>query len=297
VIIAGLIRDDERKTVRKIPLLGDIPAIGYLFSNYDTSDTTTDIIMAITPIVVRSQEIPGPDVARIWSGKEKDFSLAEPYESSAEREQGLLDRPRDEFLPKPERPPSPPEPAGPPVDQPPVGPPPPARKGPPPQSKLDTPGMPPAASSVPQPSKTEKVEKADVQAGVKAVSPPGEPVGGPREGEEGSSQVSPLFQRGARGDSKGPAVNWPPSLPYSIQVNSYLQKAHAEERVRELERMKYDGFTFPTFLPQKGRTYHRVFVGRYKDFRSARESCMALRQAKEFGDDIYVVKRAWAMGG
>ncbi|MBW1911630.1 MAG: tetratricopeptide repeat protein, partial [Deltaproteobacteria bacterium] len=58
VIIGGLISDEERKTVRKVPLLGEIPVLGYLFSSYDTNDVQMDILMAITPIIVRSQEIP-----------------------------------------------------------------------------------------------------------------------------------------------------------------------------------------------------------------------------------------------
>ena len=35
VIIGGLIKDEERNTVDKIPLLGDIPLLGKLFSKTD----------------------------------------------------------------------------------------------------------------------------------------------------------------------------------------------------------------------------------------------------------------------
>jgi len=96
VLIGGLISDEERQTLRKIPLLGDIPLLGKLFHNYNTGDTQTDILMVITPIVTRSQEIPETNVMQIWSGKEKDFSQRVPYESLYEEK--YLDFPMEEYF-------------------------------------------------------------------------------------------------------------------------------------------------------------------------------------------------------
>ena len=96
VLIGGLISDEERQAVRKIPLLGDIPLLGKLFHNYNTGDTQTDILMVITPIVTRSQEIPETNVMQIWSGKEKDFSQRAPYESLYEEK--YLDFPMEEYF-------------------------------------------------------------------------------------------------------------------------------------------------------------------------------------------------------
>ena len=96
VIIGGLISDEERKTIRKVPLMGDIPIFGYLFSSYDTDDIQQDILMAITPIIIRGQEIPEPSISQIWSGKETDFSLKGPYEAEHDMSRTLLDRPRDD---------------------------------------------------------------------------------------------------------------------------------------------------------------------------------------------------------
>jgi general secretion pathway protein D len=94
VIIGGLISDEERQTIRKIPLLGDIPVIGVLFSNLDKTKVETDILMAITPIITRTQDIPSRDVSEIWSGKERNFSQREPYESYAEQEGAYYMRPK-----------------------------------------------------------------------------------------------------------------------------------------------------------------------------------------------------------
>ncbi|GBC59824.1 general secretion pathway protein GspD [Desulfonema ishimotonii] len=98
VIIGGLISDEERETLRKIPFLGDIPMIGRIFANQDTNDTRTDIIMAITPIVTRNQEIPEIGVTQVWSGAEDHFSVSEPYENIAKQAARYTDRPRQKIL-------------------------------------------------------------------------------------------------------------------------------------------------------------------------------------------------------
>ncbi|MFW5640720.1 MAG: tetratricopeptide repeat protein [Thermodesulfobacteriota bacterium] len=97
VVIGGLISDEERDSLRKIPFLSDLPMVGKLFTNKNSQETRTDIIMAITPIVTRDQDVPNPDISEIWSGSEKTFSLTEPFESIAEREDKYLDRPREEI--------------------------------------------------------------------------------------------------------------------------------------------------------------------------------------------------------
>jgi len=73
VIIGGLIQDNERKTLTKIPLLGDIPIIGKLFSNTDNQTVKTDILMSITPNIVRNMELPDKDTQTFWSGTEENY--------------------------------------------------------------------------------------------------------------------------------------------------------------------------------------------------------------------------------
>ena len=100
VIFGGLIKDIERKTTRKVPVLGDIPVIGHLFSNIDSDNKKTDILMVIKPIIIRNQTIPEPDIVEMWSGKEHNFSLREPYESSAVQNENYLDGPAKHQLKK-----------------------------------------------------------------------------------------------------------------------------------------------------------------------------------------------------
>ncbi len=73
VIIGGLIQDQDRKNRVKIPILGDIPVIGKLFSSTDDETVKTDILMSITPNIVRTMELPDKDTQAFWSGTEDNF--------------------------------------------------------------------------------------------------------------------------------------------------------------------------------------------------------------------------------
>lgn len=73
-IIGGLINDEERNTVAKIPLLGDIPVLGRIFSRTEMSKVKTDILLSITPYIVRRLEIPDENVASFLSGKDENPS-------------------------------------------------------------------------------------------------------------------------------------------------------------------------------------------------------------------------------
>ena len=53
-ILAGLIQRDERMSSNRIPGLGDIPLIGRLFSNQGDTNTRTEIVLLVTPRVIRN---------------------------------------------------------------------------------------------------------------------------------------------------------------------------------------------------------------------------------------------------
>lgn len=73
-ILGGLIRDEERNTRVKIPGLGDIPLIGALFTSYDDSVGRTDVLLTITPRVVRGWELPNKSAREFYSGTENVYS-------------------------------------------------------------------------------------------------------------------------------------------------------------------------------------------------------------------------------
>jgi general secretion pathway protein D len=73
-IIGGLIRDDLSNTRSTLPLLGDIPIIGQLFTHRGKEKRKREILLSITPHIVRAIDLPRPEVATIWSGSEDDPS-------------------------------------------------------------------------------------------------------------------------------------------------------------------------------------------------------------------------------
>ena len=52
IVISGIRREDDSDTVRKVPLLGDIPLLGALFSSTEKTKSLVELVIFITPIVV-----------------------------------------------------------------------------------------------------------------------------------------------------------------------------------------------------------------------------------------------------
>lgn len=67
-VLAGLIQDDERKTANKVPGLSSLPIIGRLFSSNNDSKIKTEIVLLITPRVLRNIVQPEIDVTEFSSG-------------------------------------------------------------------------------------------------------------------------------------------------------------------------------------------------------------------------------------
>lgn len=52
VIIGGLRQDEHTKTVKKIPVLGDIPLLGYFFRSTSDAVTQTELVILLTPYIM-----------------------------------------------------------------------------------------------------------------------------------------------------------------------------------------------------------------------------------------------------
>lgn len=52
-VVGGLLRDTETVEVNKIPFLGDLPVLGYLFRGETTATERTNLIIFVTPKIVR----------------------------------------------------------------------------------------------------------------------------------------------------------------------------------------------------------------------------------------------------
>jgi general secretion pathway protein D len=56
VVIGGLIRDDRSDETKKVPCVGNLPILGWLFKSYSGSKNKTNLLLFITPHIVRSPE-------------------------------------------------------------------------------------------------------------------------------------------------------------------------------------------------------------------------------------------------
>lgn len=69
-ILAGLIQRDERKANTGVPLMNEIPVLGRLFGVGSDNNVRTEIVLLITPRIVRAIDVPGPGQIEFLSGTE-----------------------------------------------------------------------------------------------------------------------------------------------------------------------------------------------------------------------------------
>jgi general secretion pathway protein D len=69
-VLAGLISDDDRRTVDRVPGLGELPVAGRLFSHTNQNSTRTEIVLLITPRLVRTLARPEASSVEFAAGTE-----------------------------------------------------------------------------------------------------------------------------------------------------------------------------------------------------------------------------------
>jgi len=72
-LLAGLIKEEDRAVVRGMPGLNRIPFIRSIFGGSDTTIGSSDIVMIITPRILRSQELTPADLAPMYVGTGNSF--------------------------------------------------------------------------------------------------------------------------------------------------------------------------------------------------------------------------------
>lgn len=70
IVISGLMQEKDEDVVNKVPLLGDIPLLGWLFKQKSHSKKKTNLIVFLTPRIVKEAQ----DLADITEKKEKHFA-------------------------------------------------------------------------------------------------------------------------------------------------------------------------------------------------------------------------------
>jgi general secretion pathway protein D len=68
IVIGGLIQERTIQSVKKVPLLGDIPVLGWLFRSNDVTKQKTNLLLFLTPYIIHDQS----DYRRIFERKKKE---------------------------------------------------------------------------------------------------------------------------------------------------------------------------------------------------------------------------------
>jgi general secretion pathway protein D len=69
-VLAGLISDEDRRTAQRVPGLGDLPVLGRLFSHTRDNLVKTELVLLITPRLVRTLQRPGVRSVEFPAGTE-----------------------------------------------------------------------------------------------------------------------------------------------------------------------------------------------------------------------------------
>jgi len=100
VVIGGLIQEKDEKIVNKVPVLGDIPLLGYLFKQESVSRNKTNLLVFLTPSVVKEPS----RLAQITKDKEREFEVSEKRFSEGEIlvkfKEGVTDKEAQEIISK-----------------------------------------------------------------------------------------------------------------------------------------------------------------------------------------------------
>lgn len=74
-LLAGLISRDDRVAASRVPGLGDLPILGRLFSNQSDTATHSELVLAITPRIIKNVRKPDLSESELWVGTENAPNL------------------------------------------------------------------------------------------------------------------------------------------------------------------------------------------------------------------------------
>jgi general secretion pathway protein D len=254
VVLGGLIDNTASNTVYKIPCLGDIPGIGYLFSNRGETTTKTNLYVFLTPKVIQTSaeatkiyknkreeiETLQEESIKLWPRRDSDVKLPEPEENRIEsfdyREQSSPDDATMKNsntvqpLPQPETVVAPTEQSdGTMAPQPPAA-------------------APPAAPLVPKPSTQPEPQGSAEPVVVENIA----------RSQTGSSN------RGNAAEPSPPPAAAPVAKPgkgYTVQVASVQSAQQANKILRELTSRGYAAYTVQS--KADGNPSYRLRIGFY----------------------------------
>ncbi len=72
-VLAGLINNEDRSTGSKLPGLGEVPILGRLFGSTTDNNQKTEIVLSITPHLVRNVQRPDASISEFAAGTDASF--------------------------------------------------------------------------------------------------------------------------------------------------------------------------------------------------------------------------------
>ncbi len=77
-LLAGLLREDSRRVYKGFPGLIHLPVFKSLFTSNDLSSSQTDIVMLLTPRIVRGHDLKQQDIDPVYIGSQQNLGLTGP---------------------------------------------------------------------------------------------------------------------------------------------------------------------------------------------------------------------------
>ena len=77
-LLAGLLQEQQRRQLSGLPWVMHLPVIKQLFSSNDNSIQQSDVVMLLTPRIVRSREFTANDLGPIYIGTQSNLGLSGP---------------------------------------------------------------------------------------------------------------------------------------------------------------------------------------------------------------------------
>jgi general secretion pathway protein D len=72
-VLAGLIKNEDRSSSRKLPGIGDLPVLGRLFGSQQDTRNKTEVVLSITPHLIRNLQRPPASSSEFSAGTEASF--------------------------------------------------------------------------------------------------------------------------------------------------------------------------------------------------------------------------------
>ena len=82
-MLAGLIQESEQESVSGIPGLANVPFLRRIFARNNKEVRTTDIVLTLTPHIIRIPDIREQDLQALWIGTEQNIHLSGATRKSA----------------------------------------------------------------------------------------------------------------------------------------------------------------------------------------------------------------------